>query len=153
MWRRVIVLLLITVFLTGCVDKEMFEVGMGMKKEHEEYVLEKYDKSEEWFDDSDGREWVDYCKYYYTSQDEKLFKDSKKYKKIESEDEIQEITKVVNAFCSSSLKEPEKYDFTTDVIEKNDYYALIEKERHFALFYYDVESGILYYLHSVGIDY
>lgn len=156
--KKIVLLLLLLIlcaFFTGCdlektVNKTINGI-LGLESVEDEYILEPYLKSEEYIDEEGFQDYVDFCKYYYNAEDDKLFINNKKYKKIEDKEDIESITVLVTIYPSWATSHPEKYDFEIDKIKDGDYYAIVDKEsthNSYYLFYYDVTNHILYYLHS-----
>ena len=109
------------------------------------------DKTEH-FQEDGAQDYTDYCKYIYESSGP--FIDNKEYKIIE-EGEIENIKTYFDDF-ESWMRECgriDEYDFDERCISEGDYIKLITKVEedifaNYTLWYFDVESLTLYYIHN-----
>lgn len=104
------------------------------------------------------RDYIDYYKYYYTSNDDILesIENNKSFQKV-TNDNIDDINKCIKYFNSRINNSTDylrgNYDFLTSQIKDDDYFCFIFSDKSnpfndFDLYYFDKETQILYYFHS-----
>lgn len=122
-------------------------------------ILNGYHDSEEHWDPHGFQDYTDYCKYYYKDKFDKKFSNSFLYKKVEQED-IENITSYFMNFekWMEIEERMDIYDFDTNIISEGDFVRIETKEygdgdpkwkfANYTIYLYDIESNILYYIHS-----
>lgn len=123
------------------------------------YVLKGYYKMEDHRDPFPFHGYRDYFKYYYTAENDSDFKNSKKYRKVESSD----IEKLKNYFedygnIITIGGEPLFYDFDLSIIDESDYFLFSTDEKtdsitpkvydYYLVVLYDTDSHILYEIYD-----
>jgi len=148
--QRILFVILMIIF--GCVAFYYFFV-----KDYA--ILNGYHDSEKYFDPHGFQDYTDYCKYYYKDKFDKKFSNSFLYKKVEEED-IENITSYFMNFehWMEIEERLDVYDFDIDVISEGDFVRIETKEygdsdpkwkfANYTIYLYDIESHILYYIHS-----
>ena len=120
-----------------------------------EFVLDGYSDCEEYFEDGFGDS-VDYCKYFYTKEDDALFQNSVDYKEV-TDAEISDLIAYFEEYRQTMSKYQDKYDFNVSAVNAGDYYVLeddyLTEETsipysNYTLYYYDIETHTLYHIHS-----
>lgn len=104
------------------------------------------------------RDYIDYYKYYYTSNDDILesIENNKSFQKVTNDniDDINKCIKYFNSRINNSTDDlRDNYDFLTSQIKDDDYFCFIFSDKSnpfndFDLYYFDKETQILYYFHS-----
>ena len=141
-----VIILLVTVFtLNGC--------------NHDKNIPNGYINKEEYFDKNGFQDYTDYCKYYYS--DKTPFEKDSSYQKV-TESDIDNIKGYFSNF-EEAMKAGERineYDFDDNCITSGDYVKIITKEGtqssnavygkydNYNVYFFDVDSGILYYIHT-----
>lgn len=118
----------------------------------DEFILKGYYDSLEYWDNSSFQDYTDYCKYYYNSKDDNLFKNSGSYKKVRKED-INTLIGYFDNFSNWVKNTNYKYDLDNSYITEGDYFIIktkndIGKYDNYTVYFYDIETHILYYIHS-----
>ncbi len=103
------------------------------------------------------QDYTDYGKYFYKKVSEEDLQSAESFRKV-SEEDVNEILKYidgyesyVNNFGSDGIESiKEVYDFDKSVIDKDDYYYVSEGNSYtfFHMYYFDMESQILYYFYN-----
>lgn len=148
-----IVIIIITILIISILGILFFNYLLTDKN-----IIDGYYKFEEYFDPFGTQDSIDYCKYYYTNEDDQKF--ANRYNKISKKD-IDEIKEYFNKFkewmdASNRLDE---YDFDENIIDNNDFYLLYDKSNnkdsieykkfeYFTVHFYDVNNHVLYYIHA-----
>lgn len=112
-----------------------------------------YVAKDEHFDKDGFQDYTDYCKYYYSSPEP--FAGDKRYHAITAS-EIAEVAGYFENFHNWMEIEDrlDEYDFSPDRINAGDYVLIETKEElhsiydNYTVYFFDVESLILYYIHS-----
>lgn len=148
-----IALLIAGMLFTGLV------VGLSLLFSAEDAVWESLPdyESEEFYSSGGFQDFTDYGKYTYRIYETELMENP--YFSRITEEDIPEILEYIENFegwveaCDDFPKE--KYDFDAASMEAGDYFCLLnryeEPEKRFwdyDLYYFDLETGILYYFHS-----
>ena len=143
----VIVLIVLFVLLVGFSQANIVGIPKGYIKKYEYY-------------DKDGfQDYTDYAKYVYT--DKNIVIKSGNYK-IVTKDDVENIKGYFNNTRSwmSELSRLDEYDFDENIINEGDYVMIITKEGqkignskykkydNYSVYFYDVETNTLYYIHS-----
>lgn len=122
-------------------------------------IFKGYYDSEEHWDPHGFQDYTDYCKYYYKDKFDKKFSNSFLYKKVAKED-IENITSYFMNFehWMEIDERIDVYDFDIDIISEGDFVRIETKEygdgdpkwkfANYTIYLYDIESNILYYIHS-----
>lgn len=118
----------------------------------DEFILNGYYDSLEYWDNSSFQDYTDYCKYYYNSKDDNLFKNSGSYKKVRKED-INTLIGYFDNFSNWVKNRDYEYDLDNSYITEGDYFIIktknyIGKYDNYTVYFYDIETHILYYIHS-----
>lgn len=118
----------------------------------DEFILNGYYDSLEYWDNSSFQDYTDYCKYYYNSKDDNLFKNSRSYKKVRKED-INTLIGYFDNFSNWVKNRDYEYDLDNSYITEGDYFIIktkndIGKYDNYTVYFYDIETHILYYIHS-----
>lgn len=95
-----------------------------------------------------------YAKFTYRNVSDKELKNAESFKKTDKE-KIDEILNYITGYESfinkiNGMDEVKNaYDFDKVIVNENDYYHMIKNGEGFniALYYFDIESQILYYFH------
>lgn len=98
---------------------------------------------------SDGfQDYTDYCKYYYSKNDDEKFVESEYYSSVTKED-IGDIKEYFEEFPYETMKDSSKYDFESGLITEGDYYSLQEdsNDDNYSVYLYDSDGHTLYYIH------
>lgn len=132
--KYIIILVIITILITGC------------GQQREEYILDGYNDCDEYFDDG-FRKYTDYCKYYYDEEADQIFAENEYYTKV-SKDYIILVKDYFDNFPSEFMSEPEKYDFDSSCVTEDDYFYKNSQNGDYDVCLYDVESHTLYYIHD-----
>lgn len=119
-----------------------------------------YSKKEEYSDPYGFRDYTDYYKYYYTSDNDYYFESSETYNKVEDEN-IKELKSYVTDFKEKmeAGKRLSDYDLDESIINNNDYFMIFDKNNrdfetkyakfsYYTVHFYDISSHILYVLHT-----
>ena len=112
-----------------------------------------YLQKEEHFDPDGFQDYTDYCKYWYP--DATPFEQDERWHEV-SEEEIEEIRGYFENFRGwmETQGRLDEYDFDPACIGTGDLVRLELGSNHwsqyddYTLFFFDAESGILYYIHS-----
>lgn len=122
-------------------------------------ILSGYYDSEEYWDKDGFQDYTDYCKYYYDSKYDNVFKRNSSYEKVEEKD-IENLVGYFNDFSKWMSNRNDEYDFDTKYITKGDYVAIKTKENekignsyyekydNYTIYLYDIETHTLYYIHN-----
>ncbi len=110
-------------------------------------------QKEEHFDPDGFQDYTDYCKYWYP--DAGAFEKDGRWHAV-SEEEIKEIRGYFENFRGwmEVEKRLDEYDFDPDCIGAGDYVRIEIGSTHwspyddYTLYFFDAESGILYYIHT-----
>ena len=110
-------------------------------------------QKEEHFDPDGFQDYTDYCKYWYP--DAGAFEKDGRWHAV-SEEEIKEIRGYFENFRGwmEVEKRLDEYDFDPDCIGAGDYVRIEIGATHwspyddYTLYFFDAESGILYYIHT-----
>lgn len=110
-------------------------------------------QKEEHFDPDGFQDYTDYCKYWYP--DAGAFEKDGRWHAV-SEEEIKEIRGYFENFRGwmEAEKRLDEYDFDPDCIGAGDYVRIEIGSTHwspyddYTLYFFDAESGILYYIHT-----
>ncbi len=111
------------------------------------------------YEGGSGRGFTDYGKYFYNEKID--FKDNKYFKRVTEEDilSLKEYEKVYREFANKEYFK-EDYDFSVHLADTEDYIYIANKDNKesygiyknvldaFDIYYFDVQSGILYFMHS-----
>ncbi len=141
--------LILVLLITGC----------SMQDNNNVRIPKGYIDSQEYFDKDGFQDYTDYAKYIYSSKN--VIVDNKEYKKITSED-IENIIGYFDNFhdwmeTSNRLNE---YDFEKSIINEGDYIKIITKEGKnignakyekyddYSVYFFDIETNTLYYIHN-----
>lgn len=115
------------------------------------YIRKGYVSADEYWEDA-VQDFTHYCKYYYSSND--LFEKDSAYRIVTDED-IPTIRGIVEDFSGrmESGDRLDVFDFSMNLVNAGDYFALKYKYpetplSNYDLFYFDVESHVLYFMHS-----
>lgn len=140
-----LVICLIIIFVTGC------------SQYNDDFVLDGYYDSNEYWDTDGFQDHTDYCEYFYDANDDDKFINSNDYSKIDSNN----IDNIKNYFKDHEQWVRKGYDFNIDVITIGDYYHLETKEGqnitenhsygkydNYSVYLYDIEEHILYFIHT-----
>lgn len=120
---------------------------LGIMVNTENKILKGYYKSVEHWDTEGFRDYLDYCKYFY--KDDPKFRTNKYYHKVtkESVEEIHNRFKEIERWMKICNRLDE-YDFDYSKISIGDYYYLDGGSYdNYTIYFFDVESNILYYAH------
>lgn len=152
MKRRIVLILSVFIMVMFC--------SCSFSSVLEPAILQGYKSSDEHFDPDGFQDYVDYCKYYYNEEFDRNFKNNEMYSEIQNED-IENIISYFDDFKGWMKIEQrmDEYDFDNSIITAGDYYHLDTKEGDFgdpdinkfvdySLYFYDIESHTLYYIHS-----
>ena len=107
-----------------------------------------YLQKEEHFDPDGFQDYTDYCKYWYP--DATPFEQDERWHEV-SEEEIEEIRGYFENFRSwmETQGRLDEYDFDPACIGTGDYVRFDKRSMaNYTVFFFDTESGILYYIHS-----
>lgn len=114
-------------------------------------VEKGYVSADEYWEDA-VQDYTDYCKYYYSSS--VLYEKNSAYRTVTDED-IPTIREIVESFASrmESGDRLDLFDFSMDLVNAGDYFAVEYKYPEaplldYDLFFFDVETHVLYYMHS-----
>ena len=139
------IFLIIIAFILTFVWILMLYLGIMVNTENK--ILKGYYKSVEHWDTESFRDYLDYCKYFY--KDDSKFRTNKYYHKVtkESVEEIHNRFKEIERWMKICNRLDE-YDFDYLKISVGDYYYLNgESYDNYTIYFFDVESKILYYAH------
>lgn len=119
-----------------------------------------YVSKEEYFDKNGWQDFTDYCKYYYSSTP--VMEDSQ-YRMI-TESDVEDIKGYFSDFqrWMEAANRMEEYDFDESCITAGDYVRIRTKEGkpigseghtygkydNYTLYFLDVDSNVLFYIHS-----
>ncbi len=134
MKKYILFIILCITLLTGCSSRS-------------DEILEGYSNCEEYY--SEGfQDYIDYCKYFYSEDDDNKFEESDYYSII-TKDNMDIIKKYFEEFPYENMEDSNKYDFTTNNINEGDYYCLKagSNDDNYSIFLYDISDHILYYIH------
>ncbi len=116
-------------------------------------ILKGYYKSEEYWDKNGFQDYTDYCKYFYTAEDDEKFINQEQYKVLEN-NHIEEIISYFNNFRKQMENQSRmtEYDFDTNWINSGDYVHIkVDKASDlnysYSVYFYDIQTHILYYIH------
>ena len=114
----------------------VFIILMDRFLEYDNRILKGYYKSEEYLDPFQFRGYINFYKYYYTSENDSCFQNSNLYEQVKPED-IEELKSFFNNFKKWMEVEERssEYDFEISGYKKFDYYNV---------YFYDTNSHILY---------
>ena len=107
-----------------------------------------YLQKEEHFDPDGFQDYTDYCKYWYP--DATPFEQDERWHEV-SEAELEEIRGYFEDFQKwmETQGRLDKYDFDPACIGMGDYVRFDKRSMaNYTVFFFDTESGILYYIHS-----
>lgn len=123
--------------------------------------LPKYESSDCYY--SDGfQDFTNYCKYYF-SKDGDITENLKKnrYLKVVSNNDVEEIKSYFENFNDwvQFQEYKDKYDFSADCIDKEDYFYIENKDNYerykhydkydaYNVYFFDVQTMTLYFIHS-----
>lgn len=125
-------------------------------------TLPNYFASFEYLDPNGFRDYTYYCKYYYKDVASETFEDNK-YFKVASADDVNYILSFINEYedTTKNFEEVQKiYDFDKNIIKEGGYFYVYtmegavsggvtyEKFDHYDVYYFDLDSQILYYFHN-----
>ena len=107
----------------------VFIILMDRFLEYDNRILKGYYKSEEYLDPFQFRGYINFYKYYYTSENDSCFQNSNLYEQVKPED-IEELKSFFNNFkkwmeAGDRLSE---YDFDISSIDENDFFIICTKE-------------------------
>ena len=125
-------------------------------------TLSNYDNSDCYY--SDGfQDYTDYCKYYYSQQDDVLDKlKNSPYFKNATPDDVVEINNYFDNFEGwlEYVDYKDKYDFQRNIIDTEDYFyiennetseryaAYLDKYSAYNVYFFDVQTKTLFFIHS-----
>lgn len=118
-----------------------------------------YIDKQEYYDKNGFQDYTDYAKYIYSSED--IIENNNDYKKITKE-EIEIIKGYFENFYSfiKTSNRLDEYDFDENIINEGDYIRIITKEGkkigdskyekydNYSIYFFDVETLTLYYIHN-----
>lgn len=146
--KKIILSLMLVFFTIGCVSQSDYaEIPKG------------YTDNEEYYSKDGFQDHTDYAKYIYSSPE--IITDNDKYEEVKEED----ITNIKGYFehFYSWMRECDRldeYDFDESVINVWDYIRIktkegekigdskYEKYDNYSVYYFDIETLTLYYIHS-----
>ena len=141
-YKLAIIFFFLLLGITGCAPRGKF-------------VLDGYSDCEEYFGEG-FREYTDYCKYYYTEKEDTLFKNSADYTQVTIDEQVQKLITYFEKHRYAMSQNEDQYDFNASAVNTGDYYCLIDESKdglsmgkysNYTLYYYDVETHTLYYIH------
>lgn len=140
-----LVAILIVVLITGCTQYT------------DNFVLDGYYDSNEYWDTEGFQDHTDYCKYFYGATADDKFINSGDYFKIDDNN----IDNIKDYFKDHEQWVREGYDFDINIITIGDYYHLETREGqnitekysygkydNYSVYLYDMEEHILYFIHT-----
>lgn len=172
-----IVLVTVMLAVMAYISLEILKGGLSLFSDFEKSSLihhgavpSGYTECEEYYDDKGFMDHTDYCKYFYTEEDDDLFTQDDRYKKVKKKD----IKNIKGYFrnCSSHMGNQERgadFDFDDQCISAGDYVYIETKEGEkfeteeeenseeafvygkyydYSVYLYDKESHTLYYVHN-----
>lgn len=142
-----IILIIFVFVITGCSNFKIADIPGG------------YIDKDEYYDKDGFQDYNDYAKYMYDSKD--AITSNKEYKKIEHDD-ILNIVGYFENFSSrmSNADRISQFDFDVSIIDEGDYVKIktkegqkigeskYEKYDNYYVYFFDVETLTLYYIHS-----
>ena len=146
--KKICLLLIILMFaMTGCSQSKMVGIPDG------------YIDKEEYYDKDGFQDYTDYAKYVYDSKD--VIISNEDYKKLK-QDDIQNIVGYFEDFSvlMESADRLSEFDFDISNINEGDYIKIKTKEGqkigngkygkydNYSVYFFDVESLTLYYIHN-----
>lgn len=146
--KKIYLILIITLFLTGCFNNLT-----------DSDIPKGYTEKEEYYDKDGVQDYTDYAKYIYESKD--IIENNKDYNKVTTDD-INNITEYFNDFRSvmESKDRLKEYDFDVTKITEGDFFRIKTKEGesigdskyekfdNYTLYFFDTETLTLYYIHN-----
>lgn len=154
--KRLILLLLVAVIMLISLS------SCQMSHERVLDTLPDYFASFEYLDPNSFRDYTYYCKYYYKNLTSEALNESK-YFSIAGASDVEEILLFIENYemhVSASPEASRVYDFDKSVIGAGDYFYIetIEGKKSgeitygkfddYDVYYFDLESQILYYFHN-----
>ncbi len=156
-FKSLIIILLLSPIIFFMVIFIMVLVGvliMSILPTHykDKMILKGYYEKEEYFQEYCFQDYTDYCKYFYKNASDDKFIKNTKYEMVKEEN----IEGLKNYFNDTRKwmnieGRSNDFDFNNSIISVGDYYYLDLKEsgyNNYNLYFYDIETHILYYIHS-----
>lgn len=125
-------------------------IMIGCERQRNESILDGYDSCEEYYEDG-FQDSTDYCKYFYSKDDDQMFVNSDYYEVVTS-DNIDYSKKYFENFPYECMPQPDKYNFDISTITEGDYIYVgkdseTAESRQYTVSLYDIENSTLYYIH------
>lgn len=139
--KKVVIIILMLTMLSACSNYKMNEIPEGYTDKEEHYQQKGF------------RDYTDYAKYVYSSDD--VIKTDENYKEITSTD-IDKIKKYFNDVYNWMEKEKrlDEFDFDSNCINEGDYVRIIDKyekeknKTNYSVYFFDIDTLTLYYVHN-----
>ena len=134
----------------------VFIILMDRFLEYDNRILKGYYKSEKYLDPFQFRGYINFYKYYYTSENDSCFQNYNLYEQVKPED-IEELKSFFNNFKKWMEVEERssEYDFDISSIDENDFFIICTKEisgykkfDYYNVYFYDTDSHILYEIYT-----
>lgn len=120
------------------------------------YIPNGYINKEEHYDVNGFQDYTDYAKYTYYSKD--IILNNNDYKKVTSND-FESIKNYLENFRGwmETDNRLDEYDFDENIINEGDYFCIINENDkeinylnydNYSIYYFDVETLTLYYMHN-----
>jgi len=147
-----VLFVVLSLLLSGCSSEDPYMKGMP-----------KYESAEKCFN-AGLENYFNYCKYFYTEESVKSFKTHKKFKEVTAES-IESVLDYFYDFAYWQIGGPyeNSYDFDVSVVKEGDYFYIVDNTgvtvgngllgeynefESYNVYYVDMESCILYFIHS-----
>lgn len=144
------IIFLIAIFIITLVYASIMSILPAHYKD--KMILKGYYEKEEYFQEYGFQDHTDYCKYFYKKASDNKFINNTKYE-IVKEENIEGLKNYFNDTRKWMNIEGRfnDFDFDNSIISAGDYYYLDLKSsgyNNYNLYFYDIETHILYYIHS-----